>query len=115
MAGEGTKQERENPNPNLNQNPNQSPERGQHPGTEEDPSKKRNRPDQYNEHQGGGMPPTEQAGKREGQTGHEDPKTGMPQGGHDRGEGRQDNGGQQRDRNKSNEPDERGVKQGQKH
>lgn len=79
MAGEATKKEREYGEPN-------NPGRGQAPETrQEDPSKqdpnKRNKPDQYN--QGGGMPPTEQAGSKQGgqgtQTGHEDPRSGSGQ------------------------------------
>ncbi len=73
MAGEGTKKEHED------QDPNQNPERGQQPGKQHDPTVKRNKPDQYNENQGGGLPPTEQAGKQGGQTGHEGQKSGSGQ------------------------------------
>jgi hypothetical protein len=151
-TGEGTKKEREY------QNPNQNPERGQQPGKQDDPSWKRNKPDQYNEDQGSGLPPVEQAAGRQGtQTGHEDPRSGSGQHqgaqqggqhqggqqgqkgnpqqqqqggkrpgesgsserGEDRGEGHKDSAQkwdvQDRDRNKSSETEERGVKQGQKH
>jgi hypothetical protein len=128
MPGEATKQ--------GHQDPNQS-------GRENDPSKKRTTPDQYNEQQSG----EQGAGKHTGQTGHENPRTGSEQQGGqqgnpgsqqgqkgnnpehqggqrpgqqggsertpERGEGNK--GGQDRDRNKSNETDERGAKQGQKH
>ena len=90
-------------------------------GRENDPSKKRNTPDQYDEQQS----KEQGAGKHTGQTGHENPRTGTEQGGQRQGgqqggserteHGEGNKGGQDRDRNKSNETDERGVKQGQKH
>ncbi len=74
MSGAEPKKEREH------QGQNPSPERGHQPGKQEDPAWKRDKPDQYDENQGGGRPPVEQAGgKQAGQTGHENPKGGSGQ------------------------------------
>jgi len=138
MAGEGTKKEQEH------RDPTQNPEQGHQPGKQEDPAWTRNKPDKYDENQGGGLPPVEQAGKHgsqnqpqggqqqnpggqqgqksnpEHQGGKRPGDTGGSERGNDRGEGHQDSSQkidvQDRDRNKgSQEADERGVKQGQKH
>ncbi len=91
MAEEATKQVHQDPNQNQS-------------GRENDPTKKRTTPDQYNEQQSN----EQGAGKHTGQTGHENPRTGSEQQGGQRQGGQQGNPGSQQGQKGNNNPEQHG-------